>query len=63
MTGGSHLGLCRTGEGRFTPHFFSPANLYTGRGYAKASIILKDERHVIFRDGSSVPIILQAFEG
>lgn len=43
--------------------FFSPANLYTGRGYAKASIILKDERHVIFRDGSSVPIILQAFEG
>lgn len=62
VTGSGHLGLRRIGEGRFMPPF-SPANLYTGRGYAKTSIILKDERRVIFWDGSSVPIILEAFEG
>lgn len=48
--------------GRFMPHF-SPADLPTGRGYAKTSIILKDERSVIFWDRSPVPIILRAFEG
>lgn len=45
----------------FLPHF-PAANLYTCRGYAKTSIIPKDERSVIFWYRSSVPIILKAFE-